>query len=56
MPFYLKHDYISKSQAQYLVSAKQNLEEGQFLVTLDFAENNSFNIQDAVQAYHCSND
>ena len=56
MPFYLKHDYISKSQAQYFVSSKQNLEERQFLVTLDFAENYSFKIQDAVQAYHWSND
>lgn len=53
---YLKHDHVAESQAQYLYNIKNNLQEGEFLVTLDFAENYSFKIQDAVQSYHWSND
>lgn len=49
-------DHVAESQAQYLYNIKNNLQEGEFLVTLDFAENYSFKIQDAVQSYHWSND
>lgn len=52
----LKHDYIAKSQANYLEGAKNTLEEGEFIVTLDFSENYSFVIQDSVLAYHWSNE
>lgn len=56
MPIYIKHDFIAKSQSHHLTFIKDNLEEGEFLVTLDFAENYTFKIQDAVQSYHWSND
>lgn len=35
---------------------KDNLEVGEFLVTLEFAKNYSFKVQDAVQSYHWTND
>lgn len=56
LPLYIKHDFIANSQTQYLSFIKEKLKQGEFLVTLDFAENYSFKIQDAIQSYHWSND
>ncbi|XP_065669184.1 uncharacterized protein LOC136088691 [Hydra vulgaris] len=49
------HHFISKSQATYYQHLKTNLKENQALVLLDFAENYSFLIQDAVQGFHWNN-
>lgn len=50
----LNHDYTVKSQANYLDSAKTDLQDGEFVVTVDFSENYSFVIQDSVQSHHWS--
>ena len=52
----LKHDYIAKSQAAYVEKIKKTLRDGEFLVTLDFSENYSFHVQDAIQSQHWSKD
>ena len=49
------HHYIAKSQAAFLSSCKSSLSEGTVLVLLDFAENYSFIVQDAVQGHHWDN-
>lgn len=54
LPDVLKHDYIAKSQARYFNEVKSTLVEGEFVVTLDFAENYTCHVQDAVQSYHWS--
>lgn len=37
-----KHDYITKEQSRYLKSVKSNLQEGEYVVILDFSENFKF--------------
>lgn len=51
-----KHDFIAKTQNQFLENLKQNLEDDakHFIVLLDFSENYSTVVQDAVQAQHWS--
>ena len=49
------HHYIAKAQAQYLRECKEQLSEDTALVLLDFAENYSFLVQDAVQGVHWNN-
>lgn len=49
------HDYISKTQAKYFRELKDNLKEGEIIVTLDFSENYSVVIQDAVQGFYWNN-
>ena len=48
------HSYISKCQAKYLTSLKDNLPStlDTCIVLADFAENYSMIIQDAVQGWH----
>ena len=50
-----KHDFIAKEQAAFLVEKKSSLQEGEIVVLGDFAENDSFVIQDAVQGFHWNN-
>lgn len=52
---YVKHDFIAHKQASYISTVKENLKEGEFLVSLDFAENYSFVVQDAIQSFHWNN-
>lgn len=47
-----RHDFVAKSQANFLKQKKEELVDGEFLVIGDFSENFSFVIQDAVQGYH----
>lgn len=54
-PALLIHDFLAKSQGAYLSKKKENIDNGEFVVCLDFAENYSFHIQDAIQAHHWSN-
>lgn len=50
----MKHDFISEAQANYLNELKKSLLDGEFLVTLDFSENYTFQVQNAIQAAHWS--
>lgn len=52
----LKHDFDAKSQSRYYSNLKNILKPGEFLVTLDFAENYAFVVQEAAQAFHWNND
>ena len=46
------HHFIAESQNKYFKYAKDNLSEGERVTVLDFAENYSFIVQDAVQGFH----
>ena len=39
----------------YITNLKSSLREGEFIDGLDFAENYTFYIQDAIQAHHWNN-
>ena len=49
------HHFIAKGQSSYLTRLKESLSANQVIILLDFAENYSFVVQDAVQAYHYNN-
>lgn len=51
----LQHDFFAKAQMSFLQQKKAQLNEGEFLVVGDFAENYSFIVQDAVQSFHWNN-
>ena len=46
---------IAKAQANHLKMAKENLSENELIILLDFAENYSFVVQDAVQGFQWEN-
>ncbi len=50
-----RHDYIAKKQSQFCKERKESLEDGEFLVICDFAENYTFVLQDAAQGFHWNN-
>lgn len=50
------HHYIASQQSAFLKMTKDNLEDGEFIVQCDFAENYAFVAQDAAQAFHWNND
>lgn len=49
------HQFIAKAQAAFLRMTKETLELNNFVILMDFAENYSFVIQDAVQGQHWNN-
>ncbi len=49
------HHFIAKQQAAYLKRMKQQLKENEMIVLLDFAQNYSFIVQDAIQGHHWNN-
>jgi len=49
------HHYIAKTQAAYLRRLKADIQQGTAIILLDFAENYSFVVQDAVQGHHWNN-
>ena len=49
------HHFIAKAQANHLKIAKENLSENELIISLDFAENYSFVVQNAVQGFHWEN-
>lgn len=49
------HHYIAKQQSQYLKTLKENLPYNELVILMDFAENYSFVVQDAVQGFHWEN-
>ena len=48
-------DAVAKSQSSYLHTLKENLPEDTAIVLLDFPENYSFLIQDAIQGCYWDN-
>ena len=50
-----KHHYVAKKQAEFFKQLKENLQFGECVIVLDFAENYSFLVQDAVQGFHWHN-
>lgn len=48
----LKHDFIKKSQFEFLESKKMSIKNGEYIVCLDFAENYTCIVQDAIQSHH----
>lgn len=50
------HSYVAKKQSDFIKHKKENLVDGEVLVNFDFAENLSYSVQDASQAFHWSND
>lgn len=46
------HEFIARSQSEFLKTTKENLKANEFVVISDFAENYTFVIQDEVQARH----
>ena len=46
------HSYIAKAQAQHLKKCKEELQQDDCIILLDFAENLKFVIQDEIQSYH----
>lgn len=49
-PDLLKHDFLSKTQASYFSKKKESPDVGEFIVALDFIENFTFLVQDAIQS------
>ena len=49
------HHFTAKAQASHPKMAKENLSENELIILLDFAENYSFAVQDAVQGFHWEN-
>ena len=49
------HHFIAQHQSQYCRDLKNSLRRDQCLIILDFAENYSFVVQDAVQGFHWNN-
>ena len=52
LPSFVEYDYIKKSQASFIEEKKNNLKDGEFVVCLDYSENYTCQIQDAIQSYH----
>ena len=50
------HSFIAKSQAQYLKKRKEDLNESECIILLDFAENYHYVVQDEIQGYHWNNE
>lgn len=49
------HHFIWKHQGAFLSTLKEQLKQNEAIIILDFAENYSFVVQDAVQGYHWEN-
>ena len=50
-----EHCFISKAQSNFLKYKKETVSQNEAIILLDFAENYSFIIQDAVQRFHWEN-
>ena len=50
-----EHHVIGKAQSDYSRTQKENLQQDEAIILLDFAQNYSFVIQDAVQGFHWGN-
>lgn len=52
----IPHSFITKKQFDFISEKKESLSEGEVLIHLDFSENYSFVVQNAVQEFHWNND
>jgi len=52
----LPHHFLAKFQSKFFAERKENLQNDEVLVQLDFAENFAYVAQDAAQAFHYNND
>ncbi|KYM99353.1 hypothetical protein ALC62_01883 [Cyphomyrmex costatus] len=52
----LRHSYIVKKQNEFLNSKKENLKSNECIAIVDFSENYSFVVQNAIQGIHWNND
>ena len=50
-----KHHFIAKNQNNYLRLLKNELKSNEFIILMDFSENYSFVVQDAVQGFYWEN-
>ena len=50
-----EHRFISEAQSNFLKYKKETVSQNEAIILLDFAENYSFIIQDAVQRFHWEN-
>jgi len=50
----IPHDYVARSQSEYLKQLKNNLSDTTLIVTMDFGMNYSCLIQGEIQSYHWS--
>jgi len=51
----LSHSFTATQQASFYKDLKSGLQLGEVLVTVDFAENYAFVLQDAAQGFHRNN-
>lgn len=51
-----KHSFIASQQSKYYKHLKENIQEDEAVVSLDFSENYSFIVQDEAQSFHWNND
>lgn len=49
------HNFVAKAQGSFFKSSKENLDETNCIIVLDFSENYSFVVQNAVQSFHWNN-
>ncbi|KAJ8946626.1 hypothetical protein NQ318_007231 [Aromia moschata] len=51
-PDLAKHDFLATAQADFFQKMKNSVQEDKLIVTLDFAENYTCQVQNAVQSQH----
>lgn len=51
-----KHSFTSRQQSKYYKDLKEQIQENEAVVSLDFSENYSFVVQDEAQSFHWNND
>lgn len=52
MPNFLEHVFVKRKQSNYFEERKSNLQQGEAVVQVDFAENYSCKNQDEIQSAH----
>lgn len=50
------HAFIAKQQSSFMKETRESLQDNEFLVVCDFAENYAFVVQDAAPGFHWNND
>lgn len=48
----MKHDFLARTQGNSYSEAKKNVKPGEFVVSLDFSQNHTFTVQNAIQSHH----
>lgn len=56
LPKFNKHNIIAKEQSAFVRQLKGNLKSDEVVLSMDFAENYAFLLQDSVQSFHWNND